>query len=155
MQSNWVVRARRAVALFSLVVALGAAGCGGDGANRISGKVSFNGKPLPAGKIYFTPDGSKGNTGAAGFADIKDGVYDTGTGRGSVKGAVVVAIEGFDPGQSGAKEKGDTSGETTVKSLFARYEIKLDVTGTMTKDFEVPAEAGKNQQKGERQIVQP
>ena len=42
-----------------LVLAVAAAGCGGDGANRVSGKVTFNGKPLPAGKIYFTPDGAK------------------------------------------------------------------------------------------------
>lgn len=43
----------------------------------------------------------------------------------------------------------------TVKSLFARYETKLDVTGSMTKDFDVPAEAGKPTQKGETRVVQP
>ena len=146
---------RLSVPLAAFAFALVAAGCGGDGSNRMSGKVTFNGKPVPAGKIYFTPDGSKGNSGPAGYAEIKDGEYDTSTGKGSVKGAVIVAIEGIDPGQAGAKEKGDTSGEATVKSLFGRYETKLDVTGATTKDFEVPADAGKNQQKGENKVVQP
>ncbi len=139
----------------AFVFALTAMGCGGDGGNRISGKITFQGKPVPAGKIYFIPDGSKGNSGATGYADIKDGSYDTSSGKGAVKGAVTVAIEGFDPSQAGEKEKGDTSGEVTVKSLFARYETKLDVTGSMTKDFDVPAEAGKPGPRGETNIVQP
>jgi hypothetical protein len=39
--------------------------CGGDGTYRVSGKITFNGQPVPAGKIYFMPDGRK-NTGPTG-----------------------------------------------------------------------------------------
>ena len=120
-------------------------GCGGDGAQRVSGKVTFNGAPVPKGKIYFIPDGSTGATGATGYADITDGNYDTSAtgGRGAVKGAVTVAIEGWDPSVTAKPEKGDTSGETRVQMLFVRYESALDVTGSTSKDFEVPAEAEK------------
>lgn len=146
----------RKLLLPAFALAVAAMGCGGDGSSRISGKITFNGKPVPAGKIYFMPDGAKGNTGTTGYADIKDGAYDTSSGVGAAKGAVIVAIEGVDPAQAGDKEKGDTSGEVTVKSLFPRWETTLDVTGTMTKDFDVPADAGKPRPKGERGgFVQP
>lgn len=121
-----------------------AAGCGGDGTYHVSGKVSFKGAPVPAGKIYFMPDGSKGNTGQTGFADIKDGFYDTSRkgGRGMPGGAVVIAVEGIDP--SGPPPKADPSGEVTTKVLFARYETTADLPkSASTKDIEVPAEAAK------------
>jgi hypothetical protein len=141
----------------AVVLAVAATGCGGDGSYRVSGKVTFNGKPVPGGKIYFMPDGAKGNKGTTGYADIKDGAYDTSSGVGAPKGAVVVAIEGVDPGQPGEKEKGvkDPGEESTVKSLFPRWETTLEVTGGMTKDFDVPAEAGKPKPRGETQFVQP
>lgn len=127
-----------------LILILTLTGCGGDGTYRVSGKVTFKGAPVPKGKIYFMPDGSKGNTGPTGFADITDGVFDTSSGgRGAVKGAVIVAIEGWDPSTTAKKEKGDTSGETTFQVLFARYETSLEITGSTTKDFDVPAEAAK------------
>ncbi len=129
----------------ALLLVLPLFGCGGDGANRVSGKVTFKGAPVPKGKIYFIPDGSKGATGATGYADITDGSYDTSStgGRGAVKGAVTVAIEGWDPSVTAKSEKGDTSGETRVQMLFARYETTLEVTGSTSKDFDVPAEAEK------------
>jgi hypothetical protein len=138
-----VLRRLRLLPLLLLFVPL--AGCGGDGANRVSGTVKFKGAPVPKGKIYFMPDTAKGNTGATGYADITDGAFDTSSsgGRGAVKGAVIVAIEGWDPSQTAKPVKGDTSGETTVQMLFLRYETNLEVTGATTKDFEVPAEAAK------------
>jgi hypothetical protein len=128
----------------SLVVLLLAVGCGKEG-NRISGKISFDGKPVPAGKIYFTPDSSKGNSGAPGYADIVDGQYDTALpgGRGASSGAMVVAIEGIDPASKPAG--GADSGEdVTATVLFARYETNLDIAeGDTVQDIEVPLEAGK------------
>ena len=55
-------------------------GCGGAVESgpprfRLSGKVTFDGKPVPAGTIYFEPA-----TGPAGSAQIKDGQYDTANG---------------------------------------------------------------------------
>jgi len=111
---------------------------------RVSGKVTFNGAPVPAGKIYFNPDGSQGNSGASGYATIKDGQYDTAAegGRPHAGGPMVVGIEGFDPSAKGEQAAGDTSGEETVKMLFPNYETKVDLPKeTSTQDFDVPAEA--------------
>ncbi len=147
----------RPARLLPLLIVLGfTAGCG-DSTTRLSGKVTFNGKPVPAGKIYFIPDGAKGNKGATGYANIVDGTYDTSAtgGRGSAPGAVVVAIEGNDPTATNKPAKGDTSGETTVKSLFPRYETTLDVSGSATKDFDVPADAAKAKTEKGPAIVVP
>lgn len=130
-----------------------AAGCGGDGGgNHVSGKVTFKGQPVPAGKIYFTPDSAKGNSGPQGYADIKDGEYDTSAsgGHGVGSGPMTVSIEGFDPSKSGAKEKGDVSGEETILMLFPTYKTTADLPDDdSTKDFDVPAEAAENVQRGE------
>ncbi|TVP95392.1 MAG: hypothetical protein EA381_18845 [Planctomycetaceae bacterium] len=119
-------------------------GCGPDG-NRISGMVTFDGKPVPAGKIYFTPDSSKGNSGPTGFADIVNGAYDTNLpgGRGAHSGAMIVAIEGIDPGA--APTSGEASGEdVTATVLFARHEMSLEIApGDTVQDIEVPLEAAK------------
>ena len=150
-------RLAAAARLLPALLACGAAlGCGSEGA-RVSGKVTFKGQPVPAGKIYFTPDGSKGNTGATGYANIQGGSYDTSGagGHGAPTGPVIVAIEGNDPSAEGKKEKGDTSGEVTVKSLFPRYETTMEVAGTMTKDFDVPAEAQKGPKTTAKPIVVP
>ena len=65
---------------------------------------------------------------------------------------MIVSIEGYDPAQSGKKERGDTSGEETVLLLFPNYETSVDLPDEdSTKDFEVPAEAAENIQRGERQ----
>ena len=117
---------------------------------------TFGGQPILSGKIYFTPDGGKGNKGPTGYATIVDGAYDTSWsgGSGVGKGPMVVAIEGFDPGSEGKKEKGDTSGEATIKALFPRYETTADLPGgTTTKDFDVPADAAKAKKAGPAVII--
>jgi hypothetical protein len=137
------------------LVSVAALGCGGGDTHRISGKVTFKGQPIPAGKIYFMPDGSKGNTGPTGYANITDGSYDTSAagGQGILGGPTIVAIEGLDP--SAKPDKADPSGEVTVKSPFPRYETSIDLPrGVTTKDFDVPAEAVKGiQRKGPAVIV--
>lgn len=148
---------RRTLLQLSPLLLLVAAGCGGGVATaRVSGKVTFKGEPIKAGKIYFMPDGKKGNTGPTGFADIVNGSYDTGSsnGRGAIKGALIVAIEGHDPDQQNKTEKGDTSGETTLKSLFPRYETTMEMgDGATTKDFDVPADAAKQKPGGSGPII--
>ena len=126
-----------------LVLCSLALGCGEDKGYRVSGKVSFMGKPVPAGKIYFMPDGSKANSGATGFADIKDGLYDTALpgGHGSPGGAVIIAIVGNDP--TGTLDK-NASPDVTTKLLFARYETPAELPKAVsTKDIDVPADAAK------------
>ncbi|HEY1188682.1 MAG TPA: hypothetical protein VGE74_13595 [Gemmata sp.] len=144
-----------AAALLTCALSLG---CGGDKTHRVSGTVTFKGQPIPAGKIYFLPDSTKGNSGPAGYADIKNGKYDTsdGNGRGSVAGAVLISIEGIDPDAKPAKvEKGDT--EALVKSLFPRYEIQADMpSSSSTKDIDVPASAETQKAKPEgKKIINP
>jgi hypothetical protein len=127
-------------------------GCGGDGTHHVTGKVNFQGKPVPAGKIYFIPDNSKGNTGPTGYADIKDGFFDTSAtgGSGVPPGPLIIAIEGIDPSakpdkpKRGEEESGVVSEEATGKVLFPRYEVNFEMPKeNTTKDIEVPAEAAK------------
>jgi hypothetical protein len=133
-----------------------AVGCGGGGQAHVSGKVTFQGKPVPAGKIYFAPDGSKGNSGPTGYADIKDGNYDTSStgGRAATPGPVVITVEGTDP--SAAPGKADPSGEVTVKLLFAGYELKAELpSSSSTKDIEVPESAAKGPKPSRPVGIQP
>ncbi len=118
-----------------------ALGCGGGGGNRVSGTVTFKGQPVPAGKVYFLPDGSKNNSGATGYADIKDGKYDTADGgKGAVAGPVIIAVEGIDPNPPAKAESSDI----TTRVLFARYELEAVLPdSSSTKDITVPAEAAK------------
>lgn len=133
----------RAGAAALAVLACGlTAGCGDDGTHRVSGTVTFKGQPVPVGKIYFTPDATKGGRGPSGYADIKDGKYDTAStgGRGSIAGAVIISVEGFDP--AAKPGKADASSEVLFKSLFPRYEIQTDMpASSSTKDIDVPADA--------------
>lgn len=75
------------------------AGCGQKGPTRyrVSGSVTFKGQPVPVGAIQFNPDTSKGNSGAAAFAGIKAGRFDSATdGLGTVGGPQIVTVEAFD-----------------------------------------------------------
>lgn len=131
-----------AVCLFS--------GCSGDSGYDISGSVSFDGEPIPAGKIYFRPDGSKNNVGQTGYANIVDGRYDTAAegGKKMVGGALVVGIEGIDPDGATMDE---ASGEEVAEALFPYYEIPVQLSEeNTTRDFDVPAEAAKVKYRQER-----
>lgn len=114
-------------------------GCSSE-SNRydISGKVTFKGQPVPVGKIYFSPDTSKGNDGPQGFADIKDGRYDTRSqsSKGSPTGAVTVRIEGFD---------GHPVGDFAFGRPLFVYETTLELSkATTEQNFDVPESAGKD-----------
>jgi hypothetical protein len=109
-------------------------GCGGDtGPKRLkaSGKVTFNNRPVPAGRISFEPDASAQNHGPGGFAEIRDGQYDTSkNGKGTVGGPHIVRINGA---------QGSTP---EAAPLFNTFETKADLgKADTTKDFDVPASA--------------
>lgn len=77
------------------------AGCGErERLYDVSGTITFEGKPIPKGLIFFDPDpSSKGTPGTQGFANIENGKYDTaipGKGRGIGGGAYTIRIGGFD-----------------------------------------------------------
>jgi hypothetical protein len=116
-------------------------GCGGSSGSHVSGKVTFKGQPVPTGKIMFLPDSSAGNSGQSGFADIKNGVYDTAAagGQGTTPGANIVRIEGIDP-----TPPPGAGPDVTSTILFSGYEVKMDVPESKTtKDFDVPEDAAK------------
>lgn len=138
----------RAIRLSAVAPAVLAAcflcGCGGEEGYNVSGNVTFDGKPIPAGTIYFIPDTAKSNTGATGYAKIENGHFDTAApgGKPTAGGAMMVGIEGIDPAAKGTPEKGDTSGEELVKSLFPYYQTGAELPKSdTTMDFEVPADA--------------
>ncbi|HWL10430.1 MAG TPA: hypothetical protein VNQ76_18645 [Planctomicrobium sp.] len=58
----------------------------------VNGKITLDGKPIPAGEILFEPDNTKGNRGPAGVADIKNGEFICRKGFGVVGGPHVAII---------------------------------------------------------------
>lgn len=119
-------------------------GCNRQAGYQLSGTVKFDGKPIPMGKIYFSPDNSKKNVGATGYATITNGNFNTAApdGKRHLGGPMIVKIEGFDPSAKEPTAPGDTSGEVTVKSLFPLYETSTDLPKSDAKqDFEVPLDA--------------
>ena len=112
-------------------------GCGeatGDGPRRypLSGTITYNGAPLPAGKIYFEPDGAKDNSGPMVAAEIANGTYQTPTAKGTIGGPHIVRIDGYD-GQS--PDEHNPQGQV----LFLNHKIETDLpTEESTQDFTVP-----------------
>jgi hypothetical protein len=116
-------------------LALMLAGCG-DGTQRVrvSGQVTFQGKPVKYGNLVFEPDQSRGNRGPQGYARISDGMYDTNNaGTGPCPGPQVVYIEGYPELDGGAPRK---------SRLVFKHRTTADLSGkTATVDFDVPASA--------------
>ena len=124
-----------ALATMLFATTLFAAGCGDAGPARhhVSGQVTFQGKPVPAGVVRFLPDTMQRNQGPAGYAPIDGGRYNTArSGRGTVGGPHRIAISGYD-GQP------DPSGEQVHGApLFPDYHTTADLpTKTATLDFDV------------------
>ncbi len=132
----------RTIPIVLLACCLAAAGCGGDGIrrHRVTGKVTFDGEPVPAGTIYFNPDVAAGKDGPPGFAAIVDGAFDTRAerGRGPIAGPHRILVDGHVPPPPGGQA--DAGG----KLLFQRFELKKDLPAAdSTLDVEVPAAAGR------------
>ena len=86
----------------------------------VSGTVTYDGKPIPAGMVYLDPDPSKGTSGMQGFAPIKDGRFDTAVeGRGIRGGAYVIRVAGHDGVVGNENPWG--------RPLFNEYEFKKDL----------------------------
>jgi len=114
-----------------------ATGCGSqENSYRVSGKVTYDGKPVPAGRVIFEPDAAKGNTGPQGFAVITNGEFDTARpgSKGSIGGPMLVKIDGFDGVPRG--EEGPPLGTP----LFPAGDVQeLDLPkADSTHDFAIP-----------------
>lgn len=123
-------------AVAGAMLALGLlAGCGGPaGPARydVEGVVTYDGKPVPAGRVVFEPDSAKGNQGPACYADIEDGKYASPSGKGTVGGPHVVRING----SNGVPHDESPLGT----ALFPEYRTNVDLPKeTATHDFDVPA----------------
>lgn len=120
----------------AVVAALGMVGCSpaakGPVRHAISGAITFGGDPVPVGTIAFEPDAAAGNTGPAGYGDIKNGKYVTQGRFGAVGGPHIVRIEGFDP-----PDPADPN--ASPRPLFREYTTKIDLPRESSKqDFDVP-----------------
>ncbi|HEY2414911.1 MAG TPA: hypothetical protein VGI40_21885 [Pirellulaceae bacterium] len=97
---------------------------------RVSGNVTFNGKPIPKGLIYFDPQAE----GPQGFANIEEGKYDTaipGKGTGVRGGAYHIRVGGFTGIEKNEAPFGD--------ALFPEYNGTKDLPkADSTFDLDVP-----------------
>ena len=119
-----------------LVVAVSILGCRpavkGPVRHAIRGRITFGGEPVPVGTIAFEPDASAGNTGPAGYGDIKDGAYVTQGRFGAVGGPHIVRIEGF-------AKPDPANPDASPTPLFREYTTKVDLPRkATTQDFDVP-----------------
>ena len=134
------MRARAAaIGLFLLGLVVG---CGDSGPPRLrlSGAAKFDGEPIMYGDVVFTPDGAKGHSGPQGFANIRDGKYDTSDsgGKGYAGGPTVVRVTGF-TGEGG--------------KLICEYEWSVDLPTTDgTYDIDVPKAGAAGAKKGNPDI---
>jgi hypothetical protein len=114
-----------------------AAGCSsGPEMAQVSGTVTFQGKPVPAGWISFTPESGDGSV---RVCQITDGVYDSSKEGepGVYPGRNRIKIAGFDGKKIPFWGQG--------KQIFNPIDDTFDVpSGTSTKDWVVPESAGKN-----------
>ena len=108
-------------------------GCAGEPAgpklNDVTGKITFAGQSVPAGRIVFTPDTAQGGLGPQGFAEIHSGEFDTRrSGQGVLPGPMHVRISGYE--------------RPNGPPLFLDYEIELDLQpGDMNVTLDVPSSA--------------
>jgi hypothetical protein len=116
--------------LLALLVCIGC--MGEDKLYNVSGTLTPEGKPIPKGLIFFDPDSTKGTTGTQGFANIKDGKFDTADqGKGIRGGSYVIRISGFDGKEANEAPFG--------QALFPEYQEKRDLPKENSKlDIDVP-----------------
>ncbi|MCR9118376.1 MAG: hypothetical protein NXI22_15685 [bacterium] len=134
----FVLTARSLPVLAAILVSLSLAGCGNSGPRQytLSGTINYAGQPVSMGQILLTPDSSKGNEGPSGIAQIKDGKFETLTGKGVSGGPYVFTISGYD---GVPKPSGEGGMDPNGNALFEAYEMKVDLPKEdSTKDIDVP-----------------
>lgn len=136
-QHGLFLRGVLAAGLLSLL-----AGCGGPAGPpryELSGKVTYGGQPVPAGSIMFAPDKSQGNDGPGASVEIKDGVYRTRPGEGTIGGPHAVTINGFDG--KAFQPAGIPEINPMGQPLFVNFQTKVDLPKqSSTRDFAIPAQ---------------
>jgi hypothetical protein len=130
----------RAVLVMLICLFLGADCTSKPKAAQLSGKVTFRGRPVPAGYISFAPDVANGSQGQIRVLQIKDGSYDSAKEAppGINPGPYFLRIAGFDGKRIPYFGRG--------KQIFNEWkDIEFTIPeGASTKDFEVPSSLGEN-----------
>lgn len=127
--------AQRASAVCAMIV-LPAVGCGPRGLPRYSleGTVTFEGKPVPGGKVILEPDFAAGNRGPGAYCEITNGRFTTPAGRGHVGGAHRVRVMGFEFSVDAS------TGDLIGRPLFPAYDLSLDLPrADSVQDLVVPS----------------
>lgn len=106
----------------------------------LRGTVTYQGKPVPAGEISFTPDPPGRGPDIPMVCQIRNGTYQVAFSRAMPDGRYVVKIVGLEAaGPAGLVPNATVSPYT--KALFRPYEATVEVTRSVTTyDFEVPVE---------------
>jgi len=119
IRDRLIGRSNAVVLLFMAV-----SGCGGDGLERyrVTGEVTYKGKPVEAGMIFFEPAESAGAVAPTSYLAIKDGRYDAGS-EGPTKGKYRVTVGGIDR----ANEKKDSEGMVHTPSLFPDHKFEVEI----------------------------
>lgn len=124
----------------SLLVSV-AVGCGESGRYRVSGNVTFDGAPVPAGTLTFIPIGPGDPGRSAGFCRITSGKFTSRTGRHPAGGLHRVMINGFDGVPFTSEVADQTVTNPFGKPLFDMHFVEVDVPKKQDTvlDFVVPS----------------
>lgn len=125
--------------LFLLAAGLALVGCkpAGDPRLPLEGSVTLAGRPVPAGRIDFLPDTTRGGDGPAGFAAITAGRFDTRAGgRGVAAGPYLALVRGTDgkPGPADGEETGRPLFPTFTWPFAAEPDVTLTIEVTTAED---------------------
>jgi hypothetical protein len=119
------------------------AGCGDGGPPRyhISGVVTFDGQPVPAGAISFIPVGETDVPRGPGFCRFTEGNYESRSGRSPGSGPYRVLIDGYDGVPFEVKLGEEIEEHPMGKPIFPTHIVEVDLPpehgGSF--DFEIPA----------------
>lgn len=111
-------------------------GCNRQPAGRyaVNGTVTFDGKPVPVGRVFLEPDPEAGNRGPQAIAPIRNGGFATQPRQGAVAGTVIIEVQGYDGVPSGSYPDG--------MPLFPPYRTKQELPKqSSTIAIDVPASA--------------
>ena len=109
-----------------------AAACTGNSSGRqaVSGKVTFEGKPLEKGQIEFYPVGKESNQAGA---LIKDGTYAIAAAQGLAPGTYRVAISFMKGGLTAEEREAGKKPTRAVEQIPAKYNLKTELTAEVEK----------------------
>lgn len=123
-----MILTRRLVAMVLVTcVAIPSSGCGPQARFNVTGNVTLDGQPVPAGTVTFIPLGTEPAGRTAGVAQISRGRFATRDGRSPGSGRHRVLVNGCD-GVPCTSRLGDTVIEHPMgKDLFTSHVVEVDL----------------------------